>query len=200
MDKGFREHLSFKGLSHPLSQRENWAEALALLPDSTTNSPLQLNLPTTVLEDTDKIAYLEWVLMEDSCSTSVILVPYFVDGISSYRIPSFTHLFTHLNLSPFDKAWVNFFANHFYHEDARIVLDSGQNIQAILWTLAQAKRLRLVSDNTLLEPDKPLQLKARLRYSEELILWALDAELITETGEIIAPEYLDLITSSPCGL
>lgn len=202
MDKAFRERLSFNGTSDTFAQRENWREALALLPEAVAvqtsdlhTSPLLRNLPT-ILEHHEKTAHLEWWIAEEGHSTSVILVPYFVDGITTYRVPSFSHLLSHSTLSSFDHAWVSFFAEHFYHDDAKIVLGSGDIINAILWALARVKRLRLASDITLIQPGQPLQLKARLRYSEEWALWALDAELITQTGEVITPEYLDFITHS----
>ncbi|MDP3704810.1 MAG: DEAD/DEAH box helicase [Legionellaceae bacterium] len=203
MDKDFRGRLSFGGTSHVLAHRENWREMLALLPEAVAvqtpdryTSPLLLNVPT-ILEDKNKAVHLEWWLAEESHSASVILVPYFVDGITIYRVPSFHHLVSHTALSGFDHAWVSFFSEHFCHDDAKIVLEPGDVLNAILWALARAQRLRLTSDAaTLLQLGQPLQLKARLRYSEEWALWALDAELMTQTGEIITPEYLDLIVHS----
>ena len=203
MDNTFRDRLSFSGTHETITQRENWREALALLSDAAAGqtpnrhtSPLLLNIPT-ILEDHEHAAHLEWWLADEGHSTSVILVPYFVAGITTYQIPSLSHLLSHVTLSGFDKAWVNFFSEHVYHDDdATVVLVSGDIINAVLWALARAKRLRLRSDTTLIQLGQPLQLKARLRYAEEWALWALDAELMTLTGEIITPEYLDFITPS----
>jgi superfamily II DNA or RNA helicase len=197
MDKDFRERLSFSGSNTTHSQRENWREALALLPEprAAQKSPLLINMPRMLEVSTSK-AHLEWALTEDSHSAGVILMPYFVDGITTYRVPSFSHLLSHLTLNRFDTAWVIFFADNFCHDDARVVLDSEDIVHAVLWALTCANRLRLASDNILLQIEQPLQLKARLRYSEEWALWALDAELISPTGETIAPEYLDFITHS----
>ncbi|HBI22093.1 MAG TPA: hypothetical protein DDY37_05860, partial [Legionella sp.] len=203
MDNTFRDRLSFSGTHETLTQRENWREALALLQDAAAGqtphrdtSPLLLNIPT-ILEAPDNVTHLEWWLADEGHSTSVTLVPYFVDGITTYKIPSWGHLLSHVTLSGFDKAWVNFFSEHVYHDDdATVILASGESIHAVLSALARAKRLRLRSDATLIQPGQPLQLKARLRYAEEWALWALSAELITQTGEIITPEYLDFITPS----
>ena len=89
-----------------------------------------------------------------------------------------------------------FFADHFYHDDARVVLDDAEIIHAILWALASANCLRLNSDHVLLQIAPSLQLKARLRDSEEWALWALDAEFVTQTEEVIAPQHVDFVTSS----
>lgn len=197
MGKDYRERLSFSGSNTTSSQRENWREAIALLPVPSTvqTSPLLINMPT-MLEVGAQIAHLEWALTDDSHSAGVILMPYFVDGIATYRVPSFSHLLSHLTLSSFETAWVMFFADNFCHDDALVVLDSEDIINPVLWALARASRLRLASDNILLQIEQSLQLKARLRYSEEWALWALDAELVSSTGETIAPEYLDFMTHS----
>lgn len=202
MDKNFRARLSFSEPNHTLSQRENWREALALLPTLTEvqtshaqTSSLLINLPTSPANETQK-PYLEWVLMDDSHATCVILAPYVVEDVGIYRAPSLNHLLSHLTLSGFDHAWVRFFAENFLHGDANVVLDAEDILHAVLWALAREKRLRLASNHTLLQIEQPLILKARLRYSEEWTLWALDAELITQTGEIIPPRYLDFITQS----
>lgn len=202
MDKDFRARLSFSGTNYASSQRENWREALTLLPEPIAiQTPHQqtsalLSQVPTIIENIDNTAYLEWVITEDSHSTYARLVPYFIDGTTSYRIPSFTHLLSHRTLSHFDRDWVMFFAENFYQDDASIVLDSGDVIHTILWALAHAKRLRLASDSAPLKIGQPLELRARLHYSEEWSLWALDAELVTQTGEVIAPESLDFITHS----
>ena len=194
MDKTFRDRLSFAGANNALAQRENWREALALLASGGTATTSQFQVPT-LLADNDKKAHLEWWIAEESHSTLTILLPYFVDGTMNYRIPSFHHLLNHVPLSAFDHTWASFFAEHFYHDDAKIEL-SGESIDAVLWALTQAKRLRLASGSTLLQLGFALQLKARLRYTQEWDLWALDAELITQTGEVITPESLDFITQS----
>jgi len=201
MSKDFRERLSFNGQSGTSSHRENWRDALALLPDSVEEqkrnqqmSQRLLALPTT--PENNQTTNLEWVIAEDSHSTRVILVPYFVDGMTSYRAPSLSHLLNHIKLGFFDHSWVTFFANYFCHDDVRVELNAEEGIQPILLTLAGAKRLRLASDDTSLRVEKLLQLKARLRFSEEWNMWALDAELVTDTGIYIAPEFLDFIISS----
>lgn len=200
MDKHFKERLSFSGQSKV--SFENWREALALLPDpieaqkqNQQISPELLALPTTP-EANHGVAQLEWVLTEDNHSTRILLAPYFVDGITSYRVPSLNHLLNQLELSFFDRAWSLFFANHFCQDDANVALEVGHVMQTILLTLAGAKRLRLASDDIPLSVEKPLRLKARLRFSEEWGLWVLDAELVTELGVCIAPEFLDFITRS----
>jgi len=169
---------------------------LLLLPEAASYhqaSPLLAHLPT-LLDGPRQTTYIEWVIAENTHSTHVTLVPYFVNDITTYRVPSFSHLCSHLSLSRFDHAWVMFFAAHFCHDDASVVLDSNEIINAVLWALARAKRLRLASEKTSLEIADPIQLKARLRYSEEWALWALDAKLITQTEQTIAPEALDFMT------
>lgn len=195
MDKSFREKLRFNGDNNPPTERENWRQALVLLSESTntsTASSASLQVPSLLNKQTET-AYLEWSIAEESHSTLVILIPYFVDNCVTYRIPSFNHLLNHVSLNDFDSAWVNFFIAHCYHDNAKVTL-SGQNIDTILWALAQANRLRFAS--TAIELGLPLQLKARLRFSEEWKLWTLDAELMTENAEVITPESLDFIAQS----
>jgi len=203
MDNDFRNRLSFSDSNNGLSQRENWRRSLDLLQKSTSASgadqhqgSLLLHLPTIPNDGNDTNAYLEWEISEDSLPTRLLLAPYYVDNTTRYRIPSLSHLFTNLKLDHFDHAWALFFADHFCHDNARILLDTEELIHEVLWRLSHAKRLRLTSDKASLEPTLPLQLKARLRYSEEWALFVLDAELVTQTGEMITPESLDFITLS----
>src|SRR3990167_10726306 len=208
MSNDFRKRLSFSGSdNHTSSQRENWQAALALLPEIAAAeisqqqlsqqkiSPLLANLPS-LPASIDKKSYLEWVLTEDSNPNCVLLVPYFVDGESRYRVPSLSHLLSHLTLSEFEQSWVMFFAEHFYHEEAKVILDEAEIINAILWALGAAERLRLASDNMPLAIAPPLRLQVRLSHSDEWALWALDPELMTDMGELIAPQDLDFATNS----
>lgn len=198
MPDDFRARLSFSSFDHNASfKRENWREAVALLPIETEQKTPSLftHLPT-VREYKNKTGWLEWVIMDDSYPTCVIFAPYFVDNMTTYRVPSFNHLLNHINLNQFDDAWVLFFMQYFPHDKAQIVLDSQDVIHDIVWALTCAGRVRLATNQTCLSIGYSLQLKARLRYSEEWSVWALDAELILPTGEIIAPEDLDFITQS----
>jgi superfamily II DNA or RNA helicase len=199
MDNDFRSRLSFSGTEQAFLQRENWREALRLLPEPILDkysSSLPADLPT-ILDEKPQTPYIEWLLTGESHSSNVMLVPYFIDGTTGYRIPSFSHLFNHFTLNSFDFAWATFFAQHFFHDDECVILDSNELINTVLWALARAKRLRLASDKKPLDTADSLQLKARLRYSEEWSLWALDAELVTATtAESMTPESLDFITPS----
>lgn len=197
MDNDFKTRLSFNGSTPSFSQRENWQEALRLVPVLTRDkkaSPLLTNLPT-VLDESPQTSYIEWVISGASDATKVVLVPHFIDGSTNYRIPSFAHL-SHMALNSFDSAWVSFFVEHFCYDDECVILNSHELINAVLWALTHAKRLRLASEKKPLQLAEPLQLKARLRYSEEWSLWALDAELVMQTEESITPDSLDFITHS----
>jgi hypothetical protein len=200
MNEEFRSRLSFKGSTPSLQQRENWQEALQLLPKPDTTKPtssLLADLPN-ILEDHPQDNHIEWVLTKDSQANRVRLVPYSINVSSAYPIPSFNHLFSQLSLNAHDMAWVEFFTKYLSHDDNGVVLDKNDIIHAVLWRLACSKRLRLAYDNMPLTIADPLELKARLRYSEEWVLWALDAELIMQNGEVIEPEALDFIAH--CGL
>jgi len=189
MDKNFRERLSFSEPTQAaVVARENWREALALLPDLTVTqpsnpqtSPKLLNLPNLPADEPEP-PYLTWVITEASHATCVQLAPYCVDNITTYRVPSLSHVLSHLTLRAFDHAWLRFFAESFSHDNTSVVLDSEILIQAVLWALAREQRLALASNHTPLQIGEPLTLKARLRYSEEWALWALNAELITAAG------------------
>jgi SNF2 family DNA or RNA helicase len=203
MDNNFRDRLSFSGSNNTSVQRENWREAIALLPnDSTLKAPdphvaqFSITMPSIIAESHDALPHLEWWLADDHHSTSISLMPYFVDGMTTYRIPSFSHLLSNVKLSSFDHALVDFFSEYFCHDDAKVTLESGSLVNEILWTLAKLKSLRLASDAKIIQLGQPLQLHARLSYSEEWQLWVLNAELITQTGVVIIPEHVDFITLS----
>lgn len=202
MDKYLRERLSFGGQSGVSGHRENWREALALLPDFVIRRNQQISqrllaLPT-IPESSHAIPHVEWILTEESQPTRIVLVPYLVDGMTSYRVPTLSHLLNHSELSFFDHSWVMFFANNFCHDDMKVELDSEDVIQVILLMLTGAERLRLASDDVPLKLEKSLKLKARLRFSNEGGLWVLDATLVTDAGAgvCISPESLDFITNS----
>lgn len=198
MNNDFRKRLSFSGSS--TAHRENWREALALLPDvdrirkqSQKAASLSINLP--IQSDPDgKALHIEWVITENSHSMRVILSPHVVEGDHIYRTPSLKHLLSHLTLTAFDHEWIVFLSTHFSHDDTNIELEINAPIQFILMTLARANRLRFASDGNPIQVAGPLQLKAQLRFSDEWNLWALDAVLITEMGEIMLLASLDFIS------
>jgi superfamily II DNA or RNA helicase len=200
MNKDFKERLSFGGQKTGASRRENWREALGLLPDSVEEqkqSDHAARLLPTISEESKGTTYIEWVLTEESNSIRVILVPYFVDGVTSYQVPFLSYLLNQVELSVFDHSWVLFFAENFCQDDVKVELNDRNVIQTVLLTLAGANRLRLASDEIPLRVEKSLALKARLRFSEEWDVWALDAELVdTEAGGSLAPELLDFISNS----
>ncbi|NCT57717.1 MAG: DEAD/DEAH box helicase [Legionella sp.] len=202
MDNNFRDRLSFSGSNPTSTERENWREALASLPDLTVTpaadeqtSPLLINLPN-ISASVAEVPFLTWGITETSHATCIRLVAYCSDSMTTYRVPSLNHALNHLTLSAFDKAWLRFFTEHFAHDNVSVILDADRLIHAVLWALAREQRLRLGSHTMLIQIAPPLQLKARLRYSEEWALWTLDAALMTESGEIISPGDLDFITQS----
>ena len=203
MENDFLVKLSFGGQKAVSSHRENWREALALLPDVIEEqkhlqkkSQLLLALPTSRIA-TENQLHIEWVITETYQQVQVVLLPYIVDDTTTYQAPSLTHLLNHVTLDIFDREWLAFFTTHCCCDDSSVQLNADNNILDILLTLAQAKRLRLASDESpLCVHETPLQLKARLRFAEEWNLWALDAELLVDlkTNQSISPESLDFIT------